>query len=1186
MADTAIKSLPRPHHQTSRSKPRSSKKGALGRFVSFIRGKNGTGGVIPKKGSKARQKSSDSTSSGVSSKGDHTLHSDENIEGNRLFDPKPNHPSAIRPSIRVIRNNNQIPTTGIINNPVQPLNKRTQSTRCTTRQPGTLGIHGGQNARRSNTIAATKRLSKHHGITSDSSTSSSTGYLSDGEKRKDKKTTRKPGRINISMRRDDSAEDSSSSSDSYTSSDDSLYSSDDNFSKPSRPKAREKSRNYKDSDEDLTKTSHANTNVTDNKHKDDDDTNRPLQLEVIHEADEEIEEKSVLSQLQKDKKKRQLRNRTVSQDRLSKNRLQLSLQQNKSLSNLKIEPTGSNHNISNSPTKNTPNANPNSPTRTASMLTNSPRKARQPFHSFHGNASRVEANEQLINSNNDECLLAEALRETGRSHSTDNGLKPTGSRDRLHWRRQRRSYMGDTGQSSPTGASYGQNNALRSQESMNKSTSRIDQDEKASGNVRALAQKIQAQTAVQDSEDPYLATQFQRAKKFFRSGSQEGHINSKSHDNVYNEDIDDDPLYELPSNLTTRRAGMSQVREGRASISRKSSFPSAAAAQQANQMSVHPSDQALDDKGKDKHSSYSRYEQPTVVRSTSRVKQIAMSLHEKETTVRKTEAMIANHQPLSEGKEGSSDHNSVGHPSPIHKRPATTPKTNKTDDSFIKELLEIARAESQEKQKHTEVANLHQAVLNNNAKVSYSQSRRGKLSNEQLPQSVSAQLVAQQRLMEEERNAAQQQMQAHAMANGADGQPKDFKEAISMASNRFTRRKGSRDELDDHSADGSSSTTDNPPAEPVVRVRSRGRLISGSDYQYQSNVSIRAKMFEKQEDSNNLSHSRGHLSNTNHNDVNNHTKYPIQNQYSNSSGIYSGTPDDDIQDFPSYNPYHSNQSSNEADRRLSMHDVCQAADSPGMRPKQKKVTKKVRRVCSSNKLYDSRENSPNDNHLSHNVSHGRIDNRFNEDYGESVNMSNLHGTSQEFRQSSPDGFNSCHTRDSSPSKMSYSHRQYSREASPTKHLSSMSFNNHYSRESSPTKMNFSTIEGQPQEVSSPTRRTRVIKKKKVVRKVTKKNNDLIPTQSLDKHMMNSSPDSADFNSSRNRVSSMDRVSRDNLANQHEDPFLVEILNSPSIPYAIKSKIRDECWSLFNDSKTPRTVKQCILDNMVAKLQKV
>ena len=94
-----------------------------------------------------------------------------------------------------------------------------------------------------------------------------------------------------------------------------------------------------------------------------------------------------------------------------------------------------------------------------------------------------------------------------------------------------------------------------------------------------------------------------------------------------------------------------------------------------------------------------------VERSTSRVRQIALSLHERETTVRKAETMIANHQPLQVFRYARQDHaasassssekaQSISNPSPPKPKPRnSTKKENKTDDSFIKELLEIARAE-------------------------------------------------------------------------------------------------------------------------------------------------------------------------------------------------------------------------------------------------------------------------------------------------------------------------------------------------------------------------------------------------------------------------------------------------------------------------------------------------------------
>merc|ERR1712176_1588966 len=49
-----------------------------------------------------------------------------------------------------------------------------------------------------------------------------------------------------------------------------------------------------------------------------------------------------------------------------------------------------------------------------------------------------------------------------------------------------------------------------------------------------------------------------------------------------------------------------------------------------------------------------------------------------------------------------------------------------------------------------------------------------------------------------------------------------------------------------------------------------------------------------------------------------------------------------------------------------------------------------------------------------------------------------------------------------------------------------------------------------------------------------------------------------------------------------DPFVKEILSSDSVPKAVKTKIREECWSLFNDPRTPKGVKQCILNTICRK----
>lgn len=51
-----------------------------------------------------------------------------------------------------------------------------------------------------------------------------------------------------------------------------------------------------------------------------------------------------------------------------------------------------------------------------------------------------------------------------------------------------------------------------------------------------------------------------------------------------------------------------------------------------------------------------------------------------------------------------------------------------------------------------------------------------------------------------------------------------------------------------------------------------------------------------------------------------------------------------------------------------------------------------------------------------------------------------------------------------------------------------------------------------------------------------------------------------------------------------DPFVEDILQNKTVPLAVKQKIREECWSLFNDPKTPKGVKQCILNTMMTKSQ--
>jgi hypothetical protein len=72
----------------------------------------------------------------------------------------------------------------------------------------------------------------------------------------------------------------------------------------------------------------------------------------------------------------------------------------------------------------------------------------------------------------------------------------------------------------------------------------------------------------------------------------------------------------------------------------------------------------------------------------------------------------------------------------------------------------------------------------------------------------------------------------------------------------------------------------------------------------------------------------------------------------------------------------------------------------------------------------------------------------------------------------------------------------------------------------------------------------------------------------------------DPNSSTATMDSLRTASGSDL--QEVDPFVREVLDSKHVPEAVKQKIRIECWSLFNDSKTPKGVKQCILSTMLSK----
>lgn len=72
----------------------------------------------------------------------------------------------------------------------------------------------------------------------------------------------------------------------------------------------------------------------------------------------------------------------------------------------------------------------------------------------------------------------------------------------------------------------------------------------------------------------------------------------------------------------------------------------------------------------------------------------------------------------------------------------------------------------------------------------------------------------------------------------------------------------------------------------------------------------------------------------------------------------------------------------------------------------------------------------------------------------------------------------------------------------------------------------------------------------------------------------------------NRTKSVSSISSvENLGIPEEiDPFVKEVLTSKTVPEPVKQKIRIECWSLFNDPRTPKGVKQCILATMLSKVQ--
>ena len=176
--------------------------------------------------------------------------------------------------------------------------------------------------------------------------------------------------------------------------------------------------------------------------------------------------------------------------------------------------------------------------------------------------------------------------------------------------------------------------------------------------------------------------------------------------------------------------------------------------------------------------------------------------------------MIANHQPLQDhaaSASSSSERASTGHPSPQHKPRNSPKKENKADDSFIKELLEIARAESQEKHRGIEPGLLSnnrthsQQTLDEMKMVDVGERSKNSTSNVGNAPLQSSPLLKgtgmgrndrNRKLTEEstldgllDKNGEHRLSLGHITDENGDRKPKDFKEAISMASNRMIRKK-------------------------------------------------------------------------------------------------------------------------------------------------------------------------------------------------------------------------------------------------------------------------------------------------------------------------------------------------------------------------------------------------------------
>lgn len=910
--------------------------------MSFIRKGKDKESHINKRGVSARQKSTDS---GISSNRDTHINSDENLPDSSQSSYGLN---KTRPcsTIKVVRNNSHIQTTntGKVCGGYNNATKRTQSTLGARGKTGRPNI----NVKRSNTSIGTSAMgmnrgNRHNNIghTSDSSTSS-TGYISDHRNRNNQSNYRDRDNNNYrdgkckngkSKYRDETSA-SESSSEEYTSSDNSSYTSDDsnprrNIKKKKKAAANSnnhKNKKYKNvyqSDED--DTSLAATSIADShRYSDEDERDKEEpqkakdaspQLEAIPEGEEEEE------RCQQDRRRH---DQNVSNRR--------SLQVNSQNSNQ---------------SKYTQNRNINS---------------RKPMHSYHGNSPDFHENEDY-----DECLLKEAGKRNisnglppkpGRSHSSD----ATNSNNNLrqnNWRTPRKSFG---------------ENQIRSLPPHPETDNKHPKERKISqgGGVRALVNKIQTQTESQDDDIPngygLNVSNSGYTRKYSRGTSRDGNL---SEDHPLDLDLNDDPLYEpTPETQTVRRAGMAQNREGRAYLSRKNSFNSTKQAKESGRMGDHEQDLAEENA--------TETERPrrgaTVQRSTSRVKMMAQSLQQRETAVKKHEEMIANHQPLAETAESSRSKTNLaeekisnsGSPASNRRAPSAKEKpkekqTPKNDDSFIKELLEIARAESQEKQKGPEIT-FTTALLKNSSPTPPEDKSTSSVINDNTGNT--AQYIETTCNADETRTATNSNdTERPSSIRKAGDKPKDFKDAIAIASTRIANKKNSKDcslerELD--GADQDHSNTDNTndcllddqdnliheiknpaartsfqnerelPYSTVtsVNMRRRSRLSqdqqkppTGGRHSLSSTIGERAKMFEHsgnepsshgtQVPRNRASPSRAasfsHANIYNNNkpqssyNHNQHApnKTPVHNQCSSSSGIYSGNPDEDYHDHKS-----------------------------------------------------------------------------------------------------------------------------------------------------------------------------------------------------------------------------------------------------------------------------------------------